>query len=70
MVNQYVPQEIGYVNEILSKKSLRDIIGKVIKVCGVTRSAQFLDDIKNLGYYMAFKGGFGIHDVGFGSSWF
>ena len=43
-------QEIGYVNEILSKKSLRDIIGKVIKVCGVTRSAQFLDDIKNLGY--------------------
>ena len=35
LVNQYVPQEVGYVNEILSKKSLRDIIGKVIKVCGV-----------------------------------
>ena len=65
LVNQYVPQEIGYVNEILSKKSLRDIIGKVIKVCGVTRSAQFLDDIKNLGYYMAFKGGlsFNLGDV-------
>ena len=65
LVNQYVPQEIGSVNEILSKKSLRDIIGKVIKVCGVTRSAQFLDDIKNLGYYMAFKGGlsFNLGDV-------
>ncbi len=65
LVNQYVPQEIGYVNEILSKKSLRDIIGKVIKVCGVTRSVQFLDDIKNLGYYMAFKGGlsFNLGDV-------
>ena len=65
LVNQYVPQEIGYVNEILSKKSLRDIIGKVIKVCGVTRSAHFLDDIKNLGYYMAFKGGlsFNLGDV-------
>ena len=65
LVNQYVPQEIGYVNEILSKKSLRDIIGKVIKVCGVTRSTQFLDDIKNLGYYMAFKGGlsFNLGDV-------
>ena len=65
LVNQYVPQEIGYVNEILSKKSLRDIIGKVIKVCGVTRSAQFLDNIKNLGYYMAFKGGlsFNLGDV-------
>ncbi len=65
LVNQYVPQEIGYVNEILSKKSLRNIIGKVIKVCGVTRSAQFLDDIKNLGYYMAFRGGlsFNLGDV-------
>ena len=65
LVNQYVPQEIGYVNEILSKKSLRDIISRVIKVCGVTRSAQFLDDIKNLGYQMAFRGGlsFNLGDV-------
>ncbi|MBR6757878.1 MAG: DNA-directed RNA polymerase subunit beta' [Bacteroidaceae bacterium] len=65
LVNQYVPQEIGYVNEVLSKKSLRDIISRVIKVCGVTRSAQFLDDIKNLGYQMAFRGGlsFNLGDV-------
>ncbi len=65
LVNQFVPQEIGYVNEILSKKSLRDIISRVIKVCGVTRSAQFLDDIKNLGYQMAFRGGlsFNLGDV-------
>ena len=45
LFNQYVPEEIGYVNEIISKKSLRVIIGRVIKKCGVTRSAQFLDDI-------------------------
>ncbi len=65
LVNQYVPKEIGYVNEILSKKSLRTIISRVIKHCGIPRSAQFLDDIKNLGYYMAFKGGlsFNLGDV-------
>ena len=65
LVNQYVPKEIGYVNEILSKKSLRTIISRVIKCCGIPRSAQFLDDIKNLGYYMAFKGGlsFNLGDV-------
>jgi DNA-directed RNA polymerase subunit beta' len=63
--NQNVPKEIGYVNKIISKKSLRDIIGSVINTCGVTRSAQFLDDIKNLGYYMAFRGGlsFNLGDV-------
>ncbi len=54
--NQSVPAEVGYINELLTKKSLRDIIGKVIKVCGVARTAQFLDDIKDLGYYMAFRG--------------
>ena len=49
LVNQFVPAEIGYVNEILSKKSLRNIISRVIKRCGIPRSAQFLDAIKNLG---------------------
>ena len=65
LVNQFVPKEIGYVNEILSKKSLRTIISKVIKKCGIPRSAQFLDDIKNLGYRMAFQGGlsFNLGDV-------
>ncbi|MGL4227124.1 MAG: DNA-directed RNA polymerase subunit beta' [Tannerellaceae bacterium] len=65
IVNQFVPKEVGYLNEILSKKSLRDIIGNVIKVCGVARTAQFLDDIKDLGYQMAFKGGlsFNLADV-------
>ena len=65
MVNEYVPKEVGYINDVLGKKALRDIIGKVIKVCGVARTAQFLDDIKNLGYYMAFKGGlsFNLADV-------
>jgi len=65
MVNEFVPKEVGFINEILSKKSLRDIIGNVIKICGVARTANFLDDIKDLGYKMAFKGGlsFNLHDV-------
>ncbi len=65
LVNQLVPEEVGYINEILTKKSLRDIIGKVLKVSGVARTAQFLDDIKHLGYTMAFKGGlsFNLGDV-------
>ncbi len=54
--NENVPQEVGYVNTLITKKSLREIISNVIKVCGVARTAQFLDDIKNLGYYMAFRG--------------
>ena len=65
MVNEYVPKKVGYVNEVLGKKALRDIIGSVIKICGVATTAKFLDDIKNLGYYMAFKGGlsFNLADV-------
>ena len=65
LFNEFVPKEIGYVNELISKKSLRNIIGKVIKKCGIPRSAQFLDDIKNMGYYMAFRGGlsFNLGDV-------
>ncbi|MBQ5509311.1 MAG: DNA-directed RNA polymerase subunit beta', partial [Muribaculaceae bacterium] len=63
--NSCVPSELGYVNEVISKKSLKKIITKVIRNCGVPRSAKFLDDIKNLGYYMAFKGGlsFNLDDV-------
>jgi DNA-directed RNA polymerase subunit beta' len=65
LFNEHVPKEIGYVNELISKKSLRTIISKVIKSCGIPRSAQFLDDIKNMGYYMAFRGGlsFNLGDV-------
>ncbi len=65
LFNQFVPGEIGYINTIVSKKSLRDIIARVIKRCGIPRSAKFLDDIKNLGYRMAFQGGlsFNLGDV-------
>ena len=65
ITNEAIPKEVGYINELLSKKSLRDIIGKVIKICGVARTAQYLDDIKDLGYTMAFKGGlsFNLEDV-------
>ncbi len=65
LFNKCVPHQVGYINELLSKKSLRDIIGNVIEACGVSRTAQFLDDIKDLGYSMAFKGGlsFNLNDV-------
>lgn len=65
IVNQFVPEEVPYVNEVLGKKSLRKIITNVIKSTGVTRTAQFLDDIKNLGYDRAFRAGisFNLGDV-------
>ena len=65
IVNEVVPPEAGYINTIISKKSLRDIISDVIKVCGVAKAADFLDGIKNLGYQMAFKGGlsFNLGDI-------
>ena len=65
IVNQYVPQEVPFVNEVLGKKALRKIITDVIKNTGVTRTAKFLDDIKNLGYEQAFHAGisFNLGDV-------
>ena len=65
IVNQYVPEEVPFVNELLGKKALRKIITDVIKHTGVTRTAQFLDDIKNLGYDQAFRAGisFNLGDV-------
>ena len=65
IVNQLAPQEVPYINEVLGKKSLRKIISNVIKHTGVARTALFLDDIKDLGYTMAFKGGlsFNLGDV-------
>jgi len=65
IVNQFVPKEVGFLNILLSKKTLRDVISDVIKVCGFARTGQFLDDIKNLGYRMAYEGGlsFNLGDV-------
>ncbi len=63
--NEIVPVEAGFINTVVSKKSLRDIISDVIKRVGVARAADFLDGIKNLGYHMAFKGGlsFNLGDI-------
>src|SRR5471030_1881499 len=65
LFNQHVPVEVGYINELLTKKSLRDIIGEVVKNTGMARAAQFLDDIKELGFKMAFQGGlsFNLKDI-------
>ena len=65
LFNQVVPQEAGYINQLLTKKALRDIIGEILKKCGIAKTAKFLDDIKDLGFGMAFKGGlsFNLEDV-------
>jgi len=63
--NIVVPHEVGYINELLTKKSLRDIIGMVVKKTGMAKTAKFLDDIKELGFRTAFKGGlsFNLGDI-------
>ncbi len=65
LFNEKVPTEAGFINDVMTKKALRDMIGHVLKVCGTSRTAQFLDDIKELGYDMAFKGGlsFNLDDI-------
>lgn len=65
LFNEVVPPQAGYINEILTKKSLRDIIGRILKVTDIPTTAQFLDEIKRMGYNFAFKGGlsFSLGDI-------
>ena len=65
IVNEIIPEEVGYFNDIISKKTLRGIITDVIKTVGVARACEFLDGIKNLGYRMAYVGGlsFNLGDI-------
>lgn len=65
LFNQFVPEEVGYINQLLSKKELQKIIASVYKTSGSARTAQFLDDIKQLGFQSAYKGGLsmGLNDV-------
>ena len=65
LFNEVVPEAAGFVNEVLTKKSLRDIIGNILKVTSVPETAAFLDKIKNMGYSFAFKGGlsFSLGDI-------
>jgi DNA-directed RNA polymerase subunit beta' len=65
LFNQSVPSEVGFVNALLTKKSLREIIGNIIKITNVPTTAKFLDAIKELGFRMAFRGGlsFNIQDL-------
>ncbi|MDY0077715.1 MAG: DNA-directed RNA polymerase subunit beta' [Bacteroidales bacterium] len=57
LFNEVVPKGFGFVNQLLTKKSLRDIIGKMVKEQGTAITSNFLDDIKNMGFKMAYKGG-------------
>ncbi|MCB9425473.1 MAG: DNA-directed RNA polymerase subunit beta' [Flavobacteriales bacterium] len=65
LFNEVVPEKAGYINEILTKKNLRDIIGKILAVTDVPTTAAFLDNIKNMGFKFAFKGGlsFSLGDI-------
>ena len=65
IVNEIIPYECGYINKVISKKSLRDVITLVIKTVGMARACEFLDGIKNLGYRKAYEGGlsFNLDDI-------
>jgi DNA-directed RNA polymerase subunit beta' len=65
LFNQHTPKPVGFVNQLLTKKSLREIIGDIIKITDVPTTAKFLDDIKTLGFRMAFRGGlsFNVNDL-------
>ena len=65
LFNQHTPPAVGFVNQLLTKKSLREIIGDIIKITDVPTTAKFLDDIKTLGFKMAFRGGlsFNVNDL-------
>ncbi len=65
LFNQTVPPEVGFINELLTKKKLQQIISHIYKISGVAKTAAFLDEIKTLGFQMAFKGGLsiGLNDV-------
>ena len=60
LFNQIVPKEVGYVNELLTKKSLRNVIGRILADTDFPTTVKFLDDMKNLGYSNAFKGGLSL----------
>ncbi|MBT8274476.1 MAG: DNA-directed RNA polymerase subunit beta', partial [Bacteroidia bacterium] len=65
LFNEKVPESAGFINQVLTKKSLRDIIGNILKVTSVPETAVFLDEIKGLGYQFAFQGGlsFSLGDI-------
>src|SRR5687767_10762761 len=65
LFNQHVPREVGFINALLTKKNLREIIGDIITITNIPKTVKFLDDIKTLGFRMAFAGGlsFSINDL-------
>jgi len=65
LFNQVVPEKAGFINEVLTKKSLRDIIGDILKLTSVPETAEFLDKIKSMGFSFAFEGGlsFSLGDI-------
>ena len=65
IVNQIIPEEVGFFNDVISKKTLRGLISNVIKAVGMAEACEFLDGIKNLGYRMAYVAGlsFNLGDI-------
>ena len=65
LFNRSIPQAVGFINELMTKKSLRDLIGVIVRQTDIPTTADFLDHIKELGFKMAFKGGlsFNLDDV-------
>jgi DNA-directed RNA polymerase subunit beta' len=65
LFNEVVPPKAGFINQVLNKKSLRGIIGEILKLTSIPETAEFLDKIKDMGFTFAFKGGlsFSLGDI-------
>ena len=65
LFNEVVPEKAGFINQVLNKKSLRGIIGNILKLTSIPETAEFLDKIKDMGFTFAFKGGlsFSLGDI-------
>ncbi len=65
LFNRVIPEAYGFINKLLTKKALRDVIGGIMKETGISRTSKFLDDIKDLGFNLAFRGGlsFNLGDI-------
>ncbi|MBL0309983.1 MAG: DNA-directed RNA polymerase subunit beta' [Bacteroidetes bacterium] len=63
--NKVVPEQVSYVNKMLGKKALKDVIGNILAETSIPTTAKFLDDIKKLGFFYSFRGGlsFNLIDV-------
>jgi DNA-directed RNA polymerase subunit beta' len=60
LFNEIVPEEIGYMNEMLGKKRLRQVIASSFRKAGLAKTVEFLDNLKRMGFLTATRGGLSV----------